>query len=694
MAIPQISKQNIIDAITYIDEHGIPDTNKSIKYEVIAENGKKYPPKYLMAVAAHFATGQGIKISGYNATVAKNFFHKMGYEIDYKHDKYELIISAGSVTSTDSRFDINNLSLGDDYKVLDAYYQKADGTIIHRKYNKSERKNTNQTLPRIACQIYEKQLANLPVSDKRSFPVCKYSPEKEYICGIFSTVEEFKKYRNTIEYFTYSSENGHRFVIYCWNLFSTLYFVQECLKRFGNNDDKFVLVYRDKDEQDEAAEDDVASLTTKQVKEFHGYQNDYSAKLIQSKNIILRGAPGTGKTHLAKEIAADIISNGYELDYNKLTDVEKQQVAFVQFHPNYDYSDFVEGLRPKTNEDGTMSFELQDGVFKSFISKARKNFEDSQKSIEIVETENAVNDAISAFISSVDLGLTRFETVSGNGFYIEDITDKYVYISIPNNSSVSKLTLRLQEIRNLLESGVDVEKVSDITRFFGKQFASQAYSYEFVLYKAIKEKLRNTDKFQSTTEEQKKYIFIIDEINRGEISKILGELFFSIDPGYRGRAGEVSTQYSNMHEDPDEKFYIPDNVYIIGTMNDIDRSVDSFDFAMRRRFRFIEIKAEDTCSMLEELDEDVREDALNKMNSLNYAILQVPDLNENYQIGASYFLKLKYLSFDELWTDNLKPLLKDYIQGMYDEDGIMKSFERAYGLNGINESNIDETGQN
>lgn len=105
-------------------------------------------------------------------------------------------------------------------------------------------------------------------------------------------------------------------------------------------------------------------------------------------------------------------------------------------------------------------------------------------------------------------------------------------------------------------------------------------------------------------EELKKYIFIIDEINRGEISKIFGELFFAIDPGYRGKAGEISTQYSNLHFNSDEKFYIPENVYIIGTMNDIDRSVDSFDFAMRRRFRFVELKADEHLEAINETIED------------------------------------------------------------------------------------------
>ena len=91
----------------------------------------------------------------------------------------------------------------------------------------------------------------------------------------------------------------------------------------------------------------------------------------------------------------------------------------------------------------------------------------------------------------------------------------------------------------MLESDVVFEKVNDITNFFGKQFATQAYSYDFAIYKAIK--LRKTEKHAMAVspEAQKKYVFIIDEINRGEISKILGELFFAIDPGYRGKSGRL-----------------------------------------------------------------------------------------------------------------------------------------------------------
>ena len=150
-----------------------------------------------------------------------------------------------------------------------------------------------------------------------------------------------------------------------------------------------------------------------------------------------------------------------------------------------------------------------------------------------------------------------------------------------------------------------------------------------------------------------------------------------------------------MHTDPNEKFYIPENVYIIGTMNDIDRSVDSFDFAMRRRFRFVEVRAEDTQDMLESLDdEDLKTEAITRMDRLNAEIIRVPDLNENYQIGASYFLKLKVLEFDDLWTDYLQPLLQDYVRGLNDEEDCMKRFSRAYGYITPSEGDSDETAIN
>ena len=604
-----------------------------------------------------------------------------------KQEKFVLTITADNVVSTDERFDINNLSLGDNYKPLDVKFEKLNGDIITRKYNKGERKNSNQTMPRLALQIFEQQIINLSEEEKETFPICRYTPDSDLRYGIYRSVEDFKKYRNTIEYLKYFYDDDKLLVIYCWNLFSTLIFVQECLKRFGEPGDKFILTYREKDikeSEDEAIEATIQEELVKPVKE---YGNEYSRMLIESKNIIFRGAPGTGKSYLAKQIATDIISEGYFDKYESLDDEQKKQVEFVQFHPSYDYSDFVEGLRPRINDDGSMGFELKDGIFKSFVSRARRNYENSQKPKEIVEKETSVQESMKNFFDNIELGVDEFKTLTGNSFYVSSIDDNFIHITIPGNDVVNKLVLSVGEIKQMLESGLTFNRVKDITNFFNKQFASQAYSYEFVILKAIQSNKIRTRQLSVETEPLKKYIFIIDEINRGEISKIFGELFYSIDPGYRGKSGEIATQYSNLQLG-NEKFYIPENLYIIGTMNDIDRSVDSFDFAMRRRFRFIEIKADATSGMLDGLksnrlddaaNELLPEEAINRMTALNEAILEVEDLNENYQIGASYFLKLKNLTFDELWTDCLRPLLQEYVQGLYDEEGKMKKFATAYG---------------
>lgn len=482
-----------------------------------------------------------------------------------KQKEFELTITADRVKSTDERFTMDDLSLGYQYEPKEAYFEKADGEKIKRIREPKEKRISKKTMPLLACQVFEKQIAALSVADRENFPISQCGPSKKMYQGIYTSGDEFKKYYRTRKYVDYKYDSGSRhFVLYydSGTLFSNIIFVQECLKRFGEPDDKMVLTYYEKDEKEKQEATTEAAAQEELVKQFKEYRNPFSSMLIESKNLILRGAPGTGKTYLAKEIAADIISNGQAEKLDQLSAEQRKQVEFVQFHPSYDYSDFVEGLRPKVNDDGTMGFELQDGIFKKFIARARKNYEDFQK---------------------------------------------------------SKQT------------------------------------------------------------ELKKYVFIIDEINRGEISKIFGELFFSIDPEYRGPAGEISTQYSNLHADPDEKFYIPENVYIIGTMNDIDRSVDSFDFAMRRRFRFVELKADERLEMLEKLeDAELEAEAKRRMSALNNEIAVTEGLNENYQIGASYFLKLKTLTFDQLWTDYLRPLLHEYIRGMYDEKGIMNRFEKAY----------------
>lgn len=696
MSLPQFQKQDILKALDYIDKNGVPSHNESIKYSLISDSGKKYPPKYVIAVARHLRYGTPITTQDFVSVDAVKRLKSLGFSFD---SDFELRITAEGVSSSDENFSLDNLSLGDSCVQIDTYFEKANGERITRHRDKGEKKKSNRSLPLLACQLYEKQLSELSDEDKASFPV--YRPTNGHlITGIYPSIEEFQKARKTIEYLAYQCKDGQQLVIYSWNVFSTVLFVQECLKRFGNPGDSFVLKYCYKNEQTETDADSPDEQAAPAPAFYE--QAKYSKILLQSKNLIFRGAPGTGKSYLAREIATYIVSKGKTIKYDDLSADQKKQIEFVQFHPNYDYTDFVEGLRPKINDDGTMGFELKDGVFKRFVARARRNLENSKKSDETIKKEVGVQQSISAFFSDVKFGLDKFKTITGNEFTITNIDDDHIYISIPGNAIVNKLTLNLDEIRKMLmASDHKFNKIKDITDFFGKSVTVQAYSYDFAIYNEIKAKKNTNLRISATSEEAKNYVFIIDEINRGEISKIFGELFFAIDPGYRGKSGEISTQYSNLHSDPDEKFFIPENVYIIGTMNDIDRSVDSFDFAMRRRFRFIELKASDKDRIKEILsdlqDKELIDRAINKMNALNKEISNVDDLNDNYQIGAAYFLKLSSVDndFSRLWTDYLLPLLQEYVQGMYDENGIIDRFKKAYeNQPSDNQGDINESSQN
>ena len=695
MAIPKLKKENVIEAIKFIDKNGTPSQYQSTQYDLISEDNKKYPPKYVIAVANHIENKTEITTDSFNADEAKKALEKLGFRIENKHEKYILTITADNATSTDESFSMNELGeRGDKCIPLDVVFIRANGEEIRRKHRKGERRICNQTLPKLAFQEFEKQITALSAEEKENFPVSRYKLNDKPFCGIFSSVEEFKKHRNTIECMVYHYGEYKQYVIYCWNIFSTLIFVQECLKRFGEPEDKFILTYREKDKKETEQEKDENSKNTDFNQQPKGYQNPYSQTLIESKNIIFHGAPGTGKSHLAREIAADIISDGYYNQLEQLDDEQKKQVEFVQFHPSYDYTDFVEGLRPRLNPDGSMYFDRVDGIFMKFVDEARKNYENSQKTKEVIEKEVSAQETLTNFLFDVEAVNESLKTIKNNEFEIKDFDDKVIRISIPKNEKYNEVVLKIDKLREMLESDVKYTKVAQLTSLFKTQYPRQEYSYYFKLYQEIEER-KKSKKAIVKKEELKKYIFIIDEINRGEISKIFGELFFSIDPGYRGKTGEISTQYANLHDDPEKKFYIPENVYIIGTMNDIDRSVDSFDFAMRRRFRFIEIKADACLEMLDDLnDEELKEEAIRRMTALNNEIAKTDELNEDYQIGAAYFLKLKTLSFDQLWTDYLQPLLKEYIQGMYDEANIMKRFEKAYGYEKQNNDDDYESTEN
>ena len=284
---------------------------------------------------------------------------------------------------------------------------------------------------------------------------------------------------------------------------------------------------------------------------------EIAKEMIKDTNLNLADFVNILYSNFSKEITSKkILFEGEKIIFNG-------DCEMVQFHPSYDYTDFVEGLRPnkKANEN-EISFELKNGVFKNFCIKAAKNL-------------------------------------------------------------------------------------------------------------------------------NRKFVFIIDEINRGELSKIFGELFYAIDPGYRGEKGAITSQYANLETEETRmktkngNFYVPENVYILGTMNDIDKSVSNFDFAIRRRFTWLNIEAEDNFDSMFESEEELKEykeSARKKMISLNNAITEIEGLGKEFNIGPSYFMKIKNYkgNYNLLWDLHISPLLDEYLRGDYEKEKKIEALKKAY----------------
>lgn len=373
----------------------------------------------------------------------------------------------------------------------------------------------------------------------------------------------------------------------------------------------------------------------KQIEETSDMEK-YINLLESNHNLILTGAPGTGKTYLAKQIS---LAMG---DANP---------GFVQFHPSYDYTDFVEGLRP----NATGGFERRNGKFKQFCADA----------IAPLASSN-FNEAYERLVNDIE--------ASG-----ENMT-----VMTAGSSSPTAFAISVNNRGNLdLLTGKDQQHNGSLTKERIQDCENQIYWKGY--YKGVMQLLIDKYGLKQVAQDVKtKHVFIIDEINRGELSKIFGELFFAIEPGYRGVKGRVSTQYQNLVDAGDpfyDGFYIPENVYIIGTMNDIDRGVESMDFAIRRRFAWMEVTSEERISMLDEVIPDWSEEAKASMKSLNDTI-KTPEigLSRAYEIGPSYYCNLtKYNGdFESLWKYHIEGLLREYLRGTRDVEKKVEILKSAF----------------
>ena len=344
---------------------------------------------------------------------------------------------------------------------------------------------------------------------------------------------------------------------------------------------------------------------------YENLSNPFSLK----KQIVKYGAPGTGKTYQARQQTSLLFDIWKEEFAPNSALTHASQIELVQFHPSFSYEDFMEGLRPVLDGNGTAQLTLQNGVFKEFCRNA------GQWEIDVC-----------------GLGLDR-----------------------------------------------DWELITiDELRPHREKLSGDHWQYIFEI----------SDSSKLVSDAVPPFFFIIDEVNRAELSRVFGELMYCLE--YRGIKGSVKTQYANLNNegtgmlqtDQGYLFFIPTNIYLIGTMNTIDRSVESFDFALRRRFRWEEVTP-DTGLLRYHLNQFCKTwvPLADNLERLNTQIAKEPLLGHDYQIGHAYLMNLKYaISLtvaevrERVWDDCIRPLLQEYLRGTGKEDELIGSFGKAFGV--------------
>ncbi|AFR71875.1 ATPase associated with various cellular activities AAA_3 [Brachyspira pilosicoli B2904] len=378
--------------------------------------------------------------------------------------------------------------------------------------------------------------------------------------------------------------------------------------------------------------------------------------LKQKKQIILQGAPGTGKTYSTAEIAVNLIDRKISDDRKEVMErykelIQKNQIFFTTFHQSMDYEEFVEGYKP-VSDDGNISYEIKDGIFKN-ACKYSITAGNDKNNIEDVwsEFQNKLNEEDIRFDEkNNNIGKLTLKTKTWLDFYLT--TDDNGYVKYKPASQIGD---NWRHIRAAL-----------FGLYFNKYKSALSYTEPLLDY--LKENYNLSDIIENN---ENPVVLIIDEINRGNIAKIFGELITLLEADKRKNADneiEVKLPYSK------EIFSVPSNLYIIGTMNTTDRSIGYIDYALRRRFAFITIKAdkEKIESFYENKNSDCKDKALKLFDDIKNNIIN-NNLNEEFDsddimIGHSYFMAENEEELKRKLEYEIKPLLLEYYK-----DGILKS---------------------
>jgi 5-methylcytosine-specific restriction protein B len=375
--------------------------------------------------------------------------------------------------------------------------------------------------------------------------------------------------------------------------------------------------------------------------------------LSLKKNIILQGAPGTGKTYntaaLALSICGETIPEKHEDVMKRYEELQKEgRIGFCTFHQSMDYEDFVEGIKPIKPDEGELYYRVEDGIFKTICANAEKgnatrtdNFNESwDKLVNYLDENDSLSVDLLSGKGSFNVELNEYGTGLANRTYENGVFEKNNWIQ-----GKSKF--------------FNYDQLYNIYRGLSGTPAGGHDNYRKAIVAKMKKNFSLVDYSEmASASTPRNYVLIIDEINRGNVSKIFGELITLLESDKRiggNHPIKVTLPYSK------ESFGVPSNLYIIGTMNTTDRSVGSIDYAVRRRFAFVTLKANKQILV----DKYGEESKQVKLFDYVYSFLnddkKHPDMDiDDLMVGHSYFmadddnelkLKLEY---------EIIPLIREY----------------------------------
>ncbi|WP_424961006.1 AAA family ATPase [Ekhidna sp.] len=788
----KISKDNILQAIERIDEEGYPTNRKSSSYDLIY-NRKAYPPKYILSLAGYFADGNFIshkEFQGGESTASFDFLKSHGFEILPKNETGGLEQSK-PVKDIHLKY-FKDFFLEEEFELLKEYQgqKKEEVDEHHEAYNKLSKAYEKlefwtKEVDSLTFDYGAWSIRKRPTSQANKFD--------GYLWSQLYPSKELKEYRKVA--ITLGLDENYRFVVKIDTVhLGENDPVRKHYEVFrGDYDNSTIVLFKDFSASDnwenliEFGKESVQKLTSKYYELIESIQeleidaedlNIKPANEMENKpnlNAILYGPPGTGKTYNTINRAIAICDPKFDLSQSR--DIVKErfdvlqregQIVFTTFHQSLSYEDFIEGLKPVEKEQ-MITYPIQDGLFKRICKEAFLSMlspEELKSSDSDEKTLDSIyDDYLDSLRPEIGTGNPVFHTMYGHEILLMDIKKTSIIVKFKwfnkekGIEATQPFSVTKDKLFQLYQGGLNPNEITSLKESF-KPFFKHNLSVYYAVYKSfhdfIKENLtEETDlepfdqdrysyeelidswesailqkdkPFHELLDGAKKFVLIIDEINRGNVSQVFGELITLIEEGKRAGKNEaltVTLPYSK------EKFSIPPNLYLLGTMNTADRSVEALDAALRRRFVFEEIHPNPdlldsyqvmyrfwrqkmgryygAVSIYEKHEKDIREllglkfkssqsevtytevgDDLPEDFTFSYYYERVKELiyfeggfsfrilleainarisflkDEDHQIGHSYFMEV--FSIEELketFKKNIIPLLKEYFYNDY-----------------------------